>query len=62
MVIGEENEVKRGLFIFFKVKELREYCMLLEVIQQRGKLYERIPRGMSLLGERGPGVEDRQRD
>ena len=32
MVIGEENEVKRGLFIFFKVKELREYCMLLEVI------------------------------
>ena len=38
MVSGEENEVKRGLFIFFKVKELREYCMLLEV-SSRGKLY-----------------------
>ena len=32
VVIGEENEVKRGLFIFFKVKELRGCCMLLEVL------------------------------
>ena len=32
VVIGEENEVKRGLFIFFKVEEFRGCCMLLEVI------------------------------